>query len=552
MTTLQTINASASPEVQANENFETLSAAGIFGKRQPVTTGLVWGYYGGRYNGNTVTDGTVTLTGSSTNYVVVHRTTGVVSASTSSTNYNDTTTYARLYQLTTSASAVTATVDGRMDTGGVLNGGGGTGGTELKGLTFTSDTSSTADSDPGAGKFKWNNATQASATVLYLDDQTADAVSLSTFWASLGSAGFMYLQQQDDSTKWQLWKWTATPVDGTGYRKFTVALQANGGSIVNNKLVDMDFSGASASGGVTSVDATGGVETASGSAITSTGTVRGAVAVNAQTGTSYTYVSGDRGKLVTHSNAAAIAGTLPQATGSFGAGWYMWVQNRGVGSLTITPTTSTIDGAASLVLATDSGVVLMSDGTNYFTFRGVKPASSGSTQGRHAVYVAAGSMVPSVSNGSAALSGVASGSDQPDIWSLDFDPTTQEFAQFALTMPKSWDEGTVTFAAVWSHAATATNFGVVWQLQGYAASNDDAIATNYGTAQFSTDTGGTTNDLYVGPESSAITIAGTPAAEDTVFFRVARVPAHGSDTMAIDARLMGLVLYITTNADTDA
>jgi hypothetical protein len=56
----------------------------------------------------------------------------------------------------------------------------------------------------------------------------------------------------------------------------------------------------------------------------------------------------------------------------------------------------------------------------------------------------------------------------------------------------------------------------------------------------------------MGPESSAITIAGTPAAEDTVFFRLGRVPANGSDTLAIDARLMGLVLYITTNADTDA
>lgn len=130
-TTLQTINASASPEVQANENFETLSAAGIYGKRQPVTTGLTWGYYGGRYNGNTVANGTVALTASSTNYVVAHRTTGVVTVSTSNTNYNNTTTYARLYQLTTNATAVTAVVDSRMDTGGVLNGGGGSGSVDL-------------------------------------------------------------------------------------------------------------------------------------------------------------------------------------------------------------------------------------------------------------------------------------------------------------------------------------------------------------------------------------------------------------------------------------
>jgi hypothetical protein len=92
----------------------------------------------------------------------------------------------------------------------------------------------------------------------------------------------------------------------------------------------------------------------------------------------------------------------------------------------------------------------------------------------------------------------------------------------------------------------------VWQLQGVAVSDGDGIAAAYGTAQTSTDTGGTTNTKYFGPVSSAITIAGSPAAEDTVFFRVARVPADGSDTMAIDARLMGLVLYITTDAGNDA
>jgi hypothetical protein len=150
------------------------------------------------------------------------------------------------------------------------------------------------------------------------------------------------------------------------------------------------------------------------------------------------------------------------------------------------------------------------------------------------------------------LATTASAANQPDIQSLDFDTTTQEFAQFSFRMPKSWDEGTVTFAPVWSHAATTVNFGVVWELQGVAVSNDDAIGAAYGTAQSSTDTGGTTNDIYIGPESSAITIAGTPAAEDMVFFRIARAPANGSDTLAIDARLHGITLYITTNAGNDA
>ena len=93
---------------------------------------------------------------------------------------------------------------------------------------------------------------------------------------------------------------------------------------------------------------------------------------------------------------------------------------------------------------------------------------------------------------------------------------------------------------------------MVWELQAVAVGNDDPIAVAYGTAQGSTDTGGTTNDLYVGPESAAITIAGTPTAGDTVFYRVARAPANGSDTLNVDARLHGLMLYWTAGAENDA
>jgi hypothetical protein len=176
----------------------------------------------------------------------------------------------------------------------------------------------------------------------------------------------------------------------------------------------------------------------------------------------------------------------------------------------------------------------------------------GSTVGRQSIYVAAAGMRPSVSGGCAALALSAGASGQPDIATLDFDPTTQEYAQFALALPKKWNEGTITFRPYWSHAATTTNFGVVWSLQAVAVSDDDPLAANFGTAQTSSDTGGTTGDLYHGPESSAITVGGTPAAEDMVFFRVSRVTGDGGDTMAIDARLHGLMVYVTTDADTDA
>lgn len=94
-------------------------------------------------------------------------------------------------------------------------------------------------------------------------------------------------------------------------------------------------------------------------------------AVNAQTGTTYTVLASDFGKLVTLSNASAVAVTLPQAaTATFPAGWHADFVNLGAGTVTITPTTSTIDGAASLTLSTNEGVHVVSDGTNYIAVRG--------------------------------------------------------------------------------------------------------------------------------------------------------------------------------------
>lgn len=99
-------------------------------------------------------------------------------------------------------------------------------------------------------------------------------------------------------------------------------------------------------------------------------------AVNAQTGTTYTVLTTDFRKLVTFSNGSAVAVTLPQASATFPANWYFFAQNRGAGTVTVTPTTSTVDGAATLALATNEGALIVSDGTNYFTMRG-KVASVG-------------------------------------------------------------------------------------------------------------------------------------------------------------------------------
>lgn len=90
--------------------------------------------------------------------------------------------------------------------------------------------------------------------------------------------------------------------------------------------------------------------------------------VNAQTGTTYTVLSSDVGRLVTFSNTAAVAVTLPQSTASFFAqDSCMDVDNIGTGTVTITPTTSTIDGTTKFILPGHQSARICGDSSNYST-----------------------------------------------------------------------------------------------------------------------------------------------------------------------------------------
>jgi hypothetical protein len=106
-------------EVLVNEMGETLKHQAVYGKDQATTSGLVWGYYGGQWGDFSIVASTFTLMGSNTNYVVVNRTTGVATASTSATNWTNTADYARVYKLTTSSTSVTAEEDHRAGPHGV-------------------------------------------------------------------------------------------------------------------------------------------------------------------------------------------------------------------------------------------------------------------------------------------------------------------------------------------------------------------------------------------------------------------------------------------------
>ncbi len=167
--------------------------------------------------------------------------------------------------------------------------------------------------------------------------------------------------------------------------------------------------------------------------------------------------------------------------------------------------------------------------------------------GKQTMWVPAAEMRPTVSNGCAAIADEETTAGRPDMQVLDFDASSDEFAQFGWAPPKKWDLGTVTYRGFWTSAG-AVSTGIAMNLQGVAVSDGDTIDVAYGTAVVVTDDAqGTAEDLYVTAESAAVTIAGTPAAADLIFFRVGRDVSDANDDMTQDMRLLGLWLHYTTN-----
>lgn len=168
--------------------------------------------------------------------------------------------------------------------------------------------------------------------------------------------------------------------------------------------------------------------------------------------------------------------------------------------------------------------------------------------GQQTIWVPAAAMTPRTTNGAAP--GVIQVNTDVMVNYLAYDPTTTEYAQFFINMPKGWDEGTFIVQFIWTHPATVTNFGVRWGIK--AASWGDANNMNsWGTEQEVTDTGGFTHFCFQSPETSALTASNTPDPENMVWFEVYRDPADAADNMAVDAWLLGVRVHYTTNAAKD-
>ena len=177
----------------------------------------------------------------------------------------------------------------------------------------------------------------------------------------------------------------------------------------------------------------------------------------------------------------------------------------GTGSAAAAITTS---GTQDLVLDTNSGTnsgnITITDGANGdITISpngtGVAKAVDGGDNtaaikiaGKETIWVPASAMYPNTTSGCAPLAQTEL-SNGPELKTLDFDKDSDEFAQFAVAFPKSWNEGTVTFQAFFT--ADTTNTGTTaWALtQGVALADNDRFKYCFWYSGF---TYGKSNEWY--------------------------------------------------------
>lgn len=203
------------------------------------------------------------------------------------------------------------------------------------------------------------------------------------------------------------------------------------------------------------------------------------------------------------------------------------------------------DTATGVVeLATTTEAETGTDTTRAVTPAGLLTAFSG----KKTIWVPAGAMIAETTTGCASGT-TETTTNQVMYKTVDCDASTKEGAQFNVAMPKSWNEGTITFRADWTAASGSGD--VVWAFSCLATSNDDTLDAAFGTEVTVTDTLLSAGDDHQTTESGAVTASGTAAENDNLWCRVQRDAAAGGDTLAVDAKLLGVRVLYTTNAMTD-
>jgi len=238
----------------------------------------------------------------------------------------------------------------------------------------------TTDSDPGAGKLRFNNATVGSVTFLYIDNTDLNGVSATTFLDSFDDAnsgsnrGTVIVRSLVDSAAFLVGYVSGAVIDGTGYRKVPVTWKSGTTRPADATNVSLTFAAAGPQGAAGSDGKDGSAAT-----VTVGNTTTGAPGSNAEVknvGTSsaavfdFTIPRGNPGTGDVSSSGIITVGTVavwsddsPATIESGGKLGTMATQNANAvaitgGSITGITDLAVADGGTGVSTFTDGGVLI--------------------------------------------------------------------------------------------------------------------------------------------------------------------------------------------------
>jgi hypothetical protein len=285
------------------------------------------------------------------------------------------------------------------------------GATALGGTWRFSSTTTTAD--PGSKNFRLNNATQASATEMYINDVAQSNVDMSTILANLSTDNRIYIQDEGDATLFHLIRVTGTPTDNTGWFTVPIAVESSGTDLSNNNNCGFIFFFTSSAGAASTLqsayDAGNTIVTASSNPIsftlTSGGfTVNGAGAVDfGNTGTDLTgFAVGTSIFNIDATGAITLDSTGGSITLTAGA----QVGISAVGNIQVNSSSGAvrIDGSGVVEINSSGGVIgigndAVAQDINVGTGAAVRTVTVGNVTGASAVDLAAGTGNTNVTTG---------------------------------------------------------------------------------------------------------------------------------------------------------
>lgn len=111
------------------------------------------------------------------------------------------------------------------------------------------------EADPGPGNFRYNSATPASVTAIFIDDFTNNGIDISNLLGLITTGDRLYFQTGNDSAEFIVFNVTAPITDNTGWFTIAGTVEASGDLHSNNAncILALQIGGATTGGDVTKV-----------------------------------------------------------------------------------------------------------------------------------------------------------------------------------------------------------------------------------------------------------------------------------------------------------